>query len=87
LYEIMRRYIEESFGFSALEQTTREIMRDLLKNDRIEQDVSNSLRGLLEESDMVKFAKYRPYRDSAQECLYQGKAFIRATAPREDESE
>lgn len=86
LSEIMRGYIEGSMGFSALEQTTHEIMQNLFEVDRIERDDANGLRELLEEADMVKFAKYRPSRESAQERLYQGKVFIRNTAPPEEDS-
>jgi|GEM_PF-3204613 len=86
LSEIMRGYIEGSMGFSALEQTTHEIMQNLFEVDRIERDDANGLRELLEEADMVKFAKYRPSRESAQERLYRGKTFIRNTAPPEEDS-
>ena len=86
LSDIMRRYIEKSLGIAALEQTTREIMCDIMRHDTIERGISNTLRELLEESDMVKFAKFRPSRESAEERIHQGRVFIRSTAPSEDQS-
>jgi hypothetical protein len=58
--DIVREYLEKGFGVQALERTTGELMRDLRKKSEIPTDKQIELRELLDESDLVKFAKFRP---------------------------
>lgn len=56
LTDTLRRYIEERFGFSAMEMTTSEIIEHLrLSGD---QTMIAELKELFETADLVKFAKY-----------------------------
>lgn len=54
LSQIMRRFLERAFGIHALEASTREIERSLKKVSPTQKAL---LMKLLNESDMVKFAK------------------------------
>ncbi len=62
LGDAIRAYFERVYGFPALEQTTREVSRDL-KSRRIDTELLNETSALLQECDMVKFAKTE--RDNA----------------------
>ncbi len=54
--DAVRRYLEARFGVEAMDRTTHELLADLgVRGHEIE-----GLGPLLEESDLVKFAKYRP---------------------------
>ena len=54
--DVMRRYLERRYGILAMDETTYEIMSDLEhRGSSIE-----GLEALLQEADLVKFAKYVP---------------------------
>lgn len=55
----LRRYYRAVYRFPALEYTTREVMRELEKR-RLNRDYLTDVRQLLNESDMVKFARFSP---------------------------
>lgn len=59
LSEVFRKYLERRYGISALERTTHEIIGEFrgLALDKVEEE---AIRKLLEECDLVKFAKYDP---------------------------
>ncbi len=57
---IVRRYIEETTGLRAPEQTTEEFLRDAQKCPLIAQEEHQKLASFLEFSDLVKFAKFEP---------------------------
>ena len=59
LSEIMRRYLERRYGFAAVEKTTDEIFENL-RGIEAEDGVKKVIKDFLRESDIVKFAKYRP---------------------------
>lgn len=67
--EILRKYLEDRYFIIALEETTREILRDM-KSQEIENTKFDNLNQILELSDFVKFAKYIPSED-------ENKTFIR----------
>lgn len=56
LTDTLRRYIEERFGFNAMEMTTSEIIEHLQKED--DNQMLLELKELFETADLVKFAKY-----------------------------
>lgn len=57
--EIIRRYLERRYDFAAVEKTTDEIFKSL-RESRIADGAKVVIKEFLLESDMVKFAKYRP---------------------------
>lgn len=56
LTDTLRKYIEERFGFSAMEMTTPEIIYHLQQSG--DQTMIEELKDLFETADLVKFAKY-----------------------------
>ncbi|SFF99579.1 BatD family protein [Prevotella sp. KH2C16] len=57
LTDTLRRYINERFGFNAMEMTSSEIIEHLQQNG--DQTMINELRELFQTADLVKFAKYQ----------------------------
>jgi len=78
LSEIVRRYIEGRYFVPALELTTGELMEDL-KQVTLEPDARDLLRGLLEMSDLVKFAKYAPANEEHERALQFAESFVETT--------
>ena len=56
LTDTLRQYINERFGFNAMEMTTSEIIDNLQKSG--DQTMIGELKDLFETADLVKFAKY-----------------------------
>ena len=56
LTDTLRQYIEERFGFNAMEMTTTEIIYQL--HQKGDQKMIAELKSLFETADLVKFAKY-----------------------------
>jgi len=81
LSEILRGYLERApqFGFTALEQTSAEILRELRQRE-YKQDVQDELARLCEEADLVKFAKHEPSVDECDEALERVRHFVMQSA-------
>lgn len=77
LSEILRLYIEGRFFVSALEETTYEIMYDMEKH--LEEKHIVMLTFVLEQSDLVKFAKYIPDKKTIDHIKEQSELFIHET--------
>jgi hypothetical protein len=58
LTDALRVYMEERFGFNAMEMTSDEIIAQL--NEQPDKEWIDELRTLFQMSDLVKFAKYKP---------------------------
>ncbi|NOQ71856.1 MAG: hypothetical protein GQ574_07640 [Crocinitomix sp.] len=78
LTETVRTYLENRFDIHAMEQTTREIIRDL-KFSSISDEDKVYLRKILREADMVKFAKFSPSDDDAFTYLNKSIDFVKRT--------
>jgi hypothetical protein len=63
LSDIFRRYIENRFAIPAVEQTTQELLPEIMGLDAMHASAKSEVREFLHHSDMVKFAKYLPARD------------------------
>ncbi len=59
LSEILKHYLERQFHFNALEMTTFECIRELKKR-KTHIEIVEKLRSVLNEADLIKFAKYFP---------------------------
>ena len=76
--EIIRAYLEDRYFFSALEETTSEIMYDA--NNHVEEtNLLDDLKNILELSDLVKFAKYIPEEKEINEAKEQSLNFVNET--------
>jgi len=71
LTDIIRNYIEKELKIPALENTTNELVKNLKKANNINKlDISKKtilkLKTLLQEADLVKFAKSKPFADEIE---------------------
>lgn len=78
--DCLRLYIENSYHFPVLERTTAEIKANL-KRTPVSNEVANEFINLLDECDLVKFSKFRPDVESAQQLLQQGRLIVEQTKP------
>ena len=60
LTEIIRQYLEDRYGVYSLELTTSETLEELLKTGFRKDETYMKLKDILNGSDLVKFAKYKP---------------------------
>lgn len=70
LTEIVRQYLENRFGVYSLEMTTSETLDALVKTGFRKDEKYASLKSILNSSDLVKFAKYKPEPDE-NEGIYR----------------
>lgn len=77
LGDILRRYIEDAHDIPALESTTSEL-RAAFKNRGLHSELAQPCLSILEEADMVKFAKFTPSAAAADACHKQARAFAEA---------
>ena len=80
--DVLRQYVEKSFQIAMLDRTTFEIRRSL-KLAPFNQDNKRLLVELLNEADLVKFARVRPEISLAQNYLIQARRFVGETRPPE----
>jgi len=73
-------YMEKTFQFPVLERTTGEIKANL-KRSTISPELANQFVVLLDESDLVKFSKFKPDVEGANLLLSQGRHIIEHTKP------
>lgn len=74
LGDAIRLYFEQMYHIPALESTSGEILQELNKrviDDRIVKDT----RIVLNEADMVKFAKFKPTREQAKKAFAKAEGF------------
>ena len=76
--EIVRVYIEGQFQVAALEETTSETMRDLAALE-LSGEILGGFGRLLDESDLVKFAKHRPSDDACRRLTQEARHLVEAT--------
>ena len=86
LSDILRRYLERQFGTETLERTTAEVV-SALKEKTLDPEALEDIRKVLENSDLVKFAKYDPERsvtDELEKRLLNAVDRTRPVPPKED---
>lgn len=80
LTDVLRRYITERFSVNALEMTSREILQEMKKRADIDSDSAiDNLNQVLQLSDMVKFAKHKPFTDENDLSLMNAYFFVNQT--------
>ncbi len=75
LGDAIRRYFEDLHHIPAMESTSREILQKL-RNRSIDQDLISDTQSVLQEADMVKFAKFTPSKEQAQRALHKAHNFL-----------
>lgn len=79
LTEILRQYLENRYGVFSLEMTTSETLEALLKTGFKKNGLFSSLKTILDGSDLVKFAKYKPDPVENDVHFQNSWAFVEAT--------
>ncbi|WP_445666331.1 hypothetical protein [Fodinibius sp. AD559] len=75
LGDAIRQYYESLYNLPALESTSGELL-NMLQNGSIDQDLINDTRAVLQEADMVKFAKFNPTPKQAERALQKAYNFL-----------
>ena len=75
LGDALRLYFEELYDIPALESTTREVMR-YLDAFGVDSQLTQHTRKVLNEADMIKFAKFNPTLDQSWRALDEADAFL-----------
>lgn len=78
--DCVRLYVEQRFSLPALERTTAEIKGDL-RMAAIDQEFAIRFIQLLNEADLVKFAKHTPQVSDAQNFIAWARTIIEMTKP------
>lgn len=77
LTDTLRKYIEERFGFNAMEMTSAEIISSL--KSRGDNEMISELNQLFETADLVKFAKYSTLINENDNNLVNAIQYINST--------
>ncbi|NGP86898.1 hypothetical protein [Fodinibius halophilus] len=75
LGDAIRRYYEDLYRIPALESTSGELLRALHKRV-VDDDLLADTRAVLQEADMVKFAKFQPTNEQAKRALRKAHNFL-----------
>jgi hypothetical protein len=78
LTDILRSYIYEREGINAMEMTSGEILNEIRKVSEVD-SVYDNLKQILSTSDLVKFAKYKPYPDENDLSMVNAYFFVNQT--------
>ena len=79
LTDILRTYIEEGFGIPAMESTTYEIVGKLRQDSVFARPLIDKVDQILQNADMVKFAKFTPLPQDNENALNAGVEFVNQT--------
>ena len=87
LSDILRGYLEDRYEYSAMDKTTQEISK-ALKSLKVKMGPYDLMRTVLENSDLVKFAKYLPGNKEPDQDVQQARSFVEMTTehPETDEN-
>lgn len=75
LGDAIRQYYESLYNLPALESTSGELLT-MLRNGSVDQDLIDDTRAVLQEADMVKFAKFNPTPEQAERALQKAYNFL-----------
>ncbi|MCD8210004.1 MAG: hypothetical protein LUC37_00510 [Prevotella sp.] len=85
LTDTLRKYIEERFGFNAMEMTSSEIIEHLSSHE--DKTMISELRELFQTSDLVKFAKHSALINENDRNLISAVEFINNTKQEDQPTE
>ncbi len=77
--DCIRRYIERVFALKAPEMTTEEFLNSLHDSDKLAVVHKDLLRGFMNACDLVKFAKYKPSGEEAENVYKTARNFVEET--------
>jgi len=87
LTEILRQYLENRYGVCSLEMTTSETLEALVKTGFRKDESYTLLKTILNGSDLVKFAKYKPDPAENEEHFSNSWKFVENTKVKEEITE
>ena len=76
LSDIVRRYLEDQFGLRAPERTTEEFLQVVSRGSGLSPAHQALLGAFLQESDLVKFARYRPALPDLERAYAAADTFV-----------
>ncbi len=79
--EVLRRYLGSRFEIPWQDRTTRELTSALQTIKHLTSEQQHSVAELLNQADLVKFARQRPDETEANLFLTRVREFIKTTAP------
>ncbi len=79
LTDILRVYVERTYGITTLETTTHDIITQF-RQAAAPAGATEMLRSVLEKADMVKFARYEPLPDEHDRSFKLANEFVTITA-------
>lgn len=77
LSDIVRRYLEGQLGLRAPERTTEEFLYEVSRYHSLSTEHRELLGAFLQESDLVKFAKFRPGAEDMTRAFDAAEKFVR----------
>ncbi len=83
LSEIVREYVGGRWGFDALEMTTREI-NHALQSRFVDVALRQRLDAFFADSDLVKFARYKPNPEGARQARVEAERLVRDTCGQDE---
>ncbi len=81
LSAIVRIYLEQRFDLHAPEQTTEEFIRTSSQSDALSLEHRQLTQSFLEQSDLVKFARFSPAAADMETALAAAERLVRETIP------
>lgn len=81
LSAIVRRYLEDRFELRAPESTTEEFLREASGSGALKTDHQALVGDFLTQSDLVKFARFRPDANNMQDAFAAAEKLVRDTIP------
>jgi len=87
LTEILRQYLENRYGVYSLELTTSETLDELVKTGFKKDETYQKLKTILNGSDLVKFAKYKPDPSENELHFENSWEFVNITRVRDEVKE
>ncbi len=79
LTDILRLYLWNRYAIRTLERTSEEILESLKVSDFKDDEAFETLKGIFQLSDLVKFAKYKPIADQHEKCIAGAFNFVDRT--------
>jgi len=65
----LRQYLQQHFAINAIELTTTELINTLNQNNLLAREQRQALRQLLEQADLVKFARFQPDNNATERLV------------------
>ncbi len=81
LSDILRRYVDGRFNIQSPELTTDETVRMLQRSGFVTSELLQIVKSVLSDSDMVKFAKFKPESDQNITSIDKAAKFVDLTRP------